>query len=656
MNFLSQLTPELRSALLKLQNVNPNNDVNEENEAELDEIAAKIVASDLSSVKKLNVGKVLTNMEKGLYAANLSTSDVSSIKLDSKGLPDGALAALPVAMLNQLIDLGVVEYDGTKITKFDAELASRILDTNVEDWSDFCKKFCENSFSYVEDMQSFSDANISRYFVGPLLQYSSQEDANNNQYSDLRYTLNFDAILEDFAHYPGWIETPEDLMSAIQWKSQNDIGVNGKIDEDTQQRYIGDCWLLSGMLALASSEDGAKAIENAIQVQTQPDGTKVVVVEFKGAIGTDGKPVKITVTADEIRKYDSDLTGVDLLSSGDNDMLVMELATNKLEEMLRKGEAVTSPEIAALFTTPSQFDFKAYSPDYINSFLEGSDASRMIYMLTGAVPDWYYDNLTRENIYQILQNAAENPGTVLSFGLYAGSEHKVPTIDGGTFEFNLTEGGHAFAVTDVQKVLDNKGNVDYDKSTVTFVNPWDSSKKITVSWKEFVNLDACSMSSTCLNEQIEGTTKRLEAPSPWEDSHEYNDNDRIELIIEDFEDGNLTVKQLMALLIQIDSIKNAVVSYENNNTLVTITKSDGEEITISCNTDAVNDGVKGRNGRLLRSSNEDNDTINANTFEFDNLEDAIKELDLHSTFLKDVYSSSQKRYLWNEAAHVMTEI
>ena len=614
LNFISQLTPELRNALLKLQNANiSDSEVSEEQE--LEEIAAQIVESEAGSdnnkAPKLNMGGVLTNAERGLYEANLSLNDSNFVNLGSKGLPDGVKAGISVKMLNQLIALGVVEYDGKNIVSFNTDLASRILDVEVTDWSDFCKKFMANSYSYVEDLQQFSEANLKKYFIGPLLQYDSQEAANDNKYSDLRYALNFDAILEDFAHYPGWIETPKDLLAAIQWKSKDDISVNGRIDEDIQQGYIGDCWLLSGVLALASTEDGAKAISNAIKVQTQPDGTQVVVVEFKGALDSKGQPIKITITAEDIAKYDSDLAGVELFSSGDNDMLVLELAANKLEEMLRSGEAITAPELAVLGSTPSQFDYKAYSPDYVNSFLEGSDASRMIYMLTGAIPDWYFDELTRSNIYQILQNAAENPGTVMSFGLYAG-DHTAKTMDGGTFEFNLKEGGHAFAVTDVQKVLDGSGNVDYDKSTVTFVNPWDSSEKITVSWKEFVNMDIGSMSSTSLNEQIEGTTDKPTTPSPFDDGREYSDKEKIQYIASDFVSGNLTVKQLMSLLIDIDIVEDVKVEYDKSNTVVTIIYDEGKQMKLTCNTNAVNDGLKGNNGRSLSTGNDVED-VNTQT-------------------------------------------
>lgn len=86
-----------------------------------------------------------------------------------------------------------------------------------------------------------------------------------------------------------------------------------EIDEPVSQGGTGDCWILTGVLSLASTEVGKQIIKSSITANS--DGS--VTVTFKG-IG-----VSYTISIEEIKKHDTDNIKGDAYSNGDNDMLVM---------------------------------------------------------------------------------------------------------------------------------------------------------------------------------------------------------------------------------------------------------------------------------------------------------------------------------------------
>lgn len=100
----------------------------------------------------------------------------------------------------------------------------------------------------------------------------------------------------------------------------NSAQVNGLIDEQIIQGATGDCWHISGVMALNATDAGKEAIKNAIK--PNPDGS--VTVYFRGI------DKSYTVSAEEIKRHDTDDNRYDEYSNGDNDMLALELATEKV--------------------------------------------------------------------------------------------------------------------------------------------------------------------------------------------------------------------------------------------------------------------------------------------------------------------------------------
>ena len=105
-------------------------------------------------------------------------------------------------------------------------------------------------------------------------------------------------------------------------------GVDGVVDGQVNRaEKMGDGALITALTALGNTEAGAQIIKEAIT--TNPDGS--VTVTFKGR-------GPVTVTVEEIQKYDTDNDKTDMYSNGDNDYLVVEIAMNKLSGIdLTKG-------------------------------------------------------------------------------------------------------------------------------------------------------------------------------------------------------------------------------------------------------------------------------------------------------------------------------
>lgn len=264
---------------------------------------------------------------------------------------------------------------------------------------------------------------------------------------------------------------PIEILPADTTGSDGTNGINSEIDEKVSQGGTGDCWILTGVLALNSSEIGKQIIKESIQVNN--DGS--VTVHFKG-LG-----VSYTISADEIKKHDTDSIKNDAYSNGDNDMLVLELATKKLMADIASGKVKLN--------VPADSVEAIYNED---GGIEGGFAQNMIYYLSGEQSDFAYaygkeqKGLPADEVINFLKNAYKNGNSVLTFGVY-GSGHSATEIDGTPYKLNIS-GGHALAITNLTA------------TTVTFVNPWDSTKEYTMTYEEFAKLGIGMITATDLSE------------------------------------------------------------------------------------------------------------------------------------------------------------
>lgn len=270
--------------------------------------------------------------------------------------------------------------------------------------------------------------------------------------------------------------------------ASNDSKVNGEFDEDiVQGTNTGDCWLIAGLLSLSSTSEGRQIIKDSITENS--DGS--VKVTFKGIKRT------YTISAAEIQQYDTDSNITDPYSNGDNDMLVFEIATDKLLKDISSGKITLEQ------------DSNTYEGFYqSDGSINGGFQQQILYYTTGKTSDTYTvqynDSSTNEEITnklrqglsasqvtQALQDAADNSPASINFMLYY-EVKKGTCTDGTIFQNDLSSKGHAYAVK----------NIDKNNETITFVNPWDTSKEYTMTWENFANMGVGMLSVAKLDKTV----------------------------------------------------------------------------------------------------------------------------------------------------------
>ena len=220
------------------------------------------------------------------------------------------------------------------------------------------------------------------------------------------------------------------IIQGVFDNSEN--GVNEKIDEGVFQGKTGDCWLLSGIMSLSYTEDGAKLIEDAIT--KNDDGSYSVY--FQGADKT------YTVTEDELKDANKNslLSKLGLekskYSKGDDDMLLIELATEKL---INEGEV----------------------PIETRSGLNGGSAYYLYQIFTDNAVG--YSNGEDDKSVKTLLNYYET--------YQDSSAGTLGVLDG----FAGLEDNHAYAIK------------SYKDGVMTVVNPWDTTEDIEITEKDLLS-------------------------------------------------------------------------------------------------------------------------------------------------------------------------
>lgn len=212
----------------------------------------------------------------------------------------------------------------------------------------------------------------------------------------------------------------------------DDMGANGKIDEAVFQGNSGDCWLISGILSLSYTPEGKNLIQDAISIN--PDGSYNVT--FSGV----DKTYKITKEELEAANKNSFLNGIGFsdseYSTGDDDMLLIELAMEKL----------------------------VYENDIPIETIEG---------ITGGSAYYLYQLFTKNDVEYALGDD-ENEVKYLIDYYYQNQDTSAATLGVGD-GFAGLEDDHAYAVKSV--------NQNY----MELVNPWDTTENIKVSIKDLAD-------------------------------------------------------------------------------------------------------------------------------------------------------------------------
>lgn len=227
-------------------------------------------------------------------------------------------------------------------------------------------------------------------------------------------------------------------------KTNVNYSIDGVID-DTKQKEIGDCWLLSGVNSMRETETGARIIKDSIT--QNKDGS--VTVELKGL----GK--EYTFSAGEVYLAEYDASDMNY-AKGDKDMNLLEMAIGEYrKELLASGDYARNDR--DLTKTIGANATK-------NNPLEGGQLDEAIYFLTGVKSNFYTDE---KNIKKSIKNIAAHPDKEYATQVSFLEEEK--DVTGGKILTN-----HAYSV------------VSADKENVYVVNPWDSSKVIKYPRDKFL--------------------------------------------------------------------------------------------------------------------------------------------------------------------------
>ncbi len=221
--------------------------------------------------------------------------------------------------------------------------------------------------------------------------------------------------------------------------SKKELDIDKEIGA-TKQRKM-DCWLLTGVNALASTKKGKEYIKNAIAYH---DKNKTV-VHFAGTNATITIPQLALSAAKQSKTY----------VNGDDDMLAIELATEYYKKMLiMNKECINNPN-------PNVITGK-YTSGNVNNPTAGGNSSDIMFLLTGKRSQTVYNGKysTPKKLRDALIKKQKSPDTCAL-----------------TCNFRSTEGGilvhHAYAIKKV------------DSKFVTLINPHDSGKEKKVPIADF---------------------------------------------------------------------------------------------------------------------------------------------------------------------------
>ena len=240
--------------------------------------------------------------------------------------------------------------------------------------------------------------------------------------------------------------------------------------EDTEQGATGDCWLLSGINALSYTEEGKEIIKNALEYHD----AYTVVHLATGDYLIDDSEVATT-------------KGSTQYSSGDDDMIILELAIEKALDEIANGDVVLTEDAPWYLANDKDGNGNRESTSVGNSSTEGGWQAELWYLLTGKASVGSISG--DENIKNVLDEFEKNNGKDIALACIINSnslgDKEVEGLDKKNGSYYITDAngnehklgqGHAYAVKSV------------DGDTVVVTNPWDSGKEIVLTREQYIAL------------------------------------------------------------------------------------------------------------------------------------------------------------------------
>lgn len=221
---------------------------------------------------------------------------------------------------------------------------------------------------------------------------------------------------------------------------------DGAIGE-TKQHSTGNCWLLSGINALSYTEKGRQIIKDCLEYCG--DVTKV---HLKGFGTIEVSDIDVAYTK-----------GSSQYSSGDDDMIIFELAIEQVLDQIARGDIMVDPDASWYMEDSTELEVTKRN----SSSATGGYVSELIYFVTGKEGKRIDD---KEEMKESLVAFEKNDNKDIAMGASTNKEAKVKDIDGKTVKL---PGNHAYSIKEVKDGI------------VTVINPWDSSKEIKLDTDTF---------------------------------------------------------------------------------------------------------------------------------------------------------------------------
>ena len=375
------------------------------------------------------IHKILSNMPAGLISrlANMNDSDINGISIFNE---DGTLnkkLMTKQGFLSSIID-NFEENEKMKFLYEGLYDAIANMDDNSEMSEDelkFLASLGKNSSIDIIDKDDFMGLGLFNRDIGKYIRFND----NNINIETEKHIISSKHVL------------PQKNITAVN----EELEINGKIDEPVIQGSVGDCWLLSGINSLNSTEIGKQIIRNAII--PNEDGT--ITVNFAGL------DKQITLTADEIKENDTDLNFHDNYANGDNDALVLEMAMQKLIEE----NPMLIPELGNGINGGQTYNFwRALVPNHNITFLQEEPIKPMKIGQTYVASSEGSDIFSGK-IREVFKQALHNKNIAMEF----------------------SNDGHSKAITDVQE------------NQITYIDSMDYTQR-TITWNDFIGMRPRSFS------------------------------------------------------------------------------------------------------------------------------------------------------------------
>ena len=248
----------------------------------------------------------------------------------------------------------------------------------------------------------------------------------------------------------------EDSDCIFSYSDSSNTSADGIIGNSYQSKKTGDCWLLSAINSLNSSDKGQQILENAIT--KNDDGSYSIY--FRGV----NQSVRITQEEISAAKETGDY------STGDEDVLLLELG---FKDIIQK---IQNKEIKVNGYHPY---VTFWGKDTEENAINGGSFQDAIFLLTGNNSFHCTNPKKYDNLFDRQENDSNFMAAIIEFGEngnHAGETIK--DINGNDIFTIPSNKNHNFSIKSV------------NGDNIVIVNPWDSSIEYTVSRdtiKEYAN-------------------------------------------------------------------------------------------------------------------------------------------------------------------------